>query len=235
MAKTAKKAAKKTAKKTRKKAAKKAAKKTEDATVDETVDVEEAPPVEDAETDAPESSSEPETVADAEAPADADEPEMDFDEEMHQKYERVKRGDLHITDLQKMDPADLHHIAKEEGIDGYVNMPKQELVFNIIKSRVQQNGLMYGEGVLEILPDGFGFLRSPDYNYLPSPDDIYVSPSQIRRFGLQQGHIVSGQIRPPKESEKYFALLRVEGINYEEPDKVTGKITTSQHVVQSDV
>ncbi len=89
---------------------------------------------------------------------------------------------------------------------------------------MQKNGLMYGEGVLEILPDGFGFLRSPDYNYLPSPDDIYVSPSQIRRFGLQTGTIVAGQIRPPKDSEKYFALLRVEAINFESPDHLTEKV-----------
>jgi transcription termination factor Rho len=97
-------------------------------------------------------------------------------------------------------------------------MNRQELVFQILKKRIMQDGLMYGEGVLEILPDGFGFLRSPDYDYQPSPDDIYVSPSQIRRFNLQQGHIVAGQIRPPKESEKYFALLRVEAINFQEPD-----------------
>ena len=96
-------------------------------------------------------------------------------------------------------------------------MKKQDLIFKIVKSRIQQNGLMYGEGVLELLPDGFGFLRSPDYNYLPCPDDIYVSPSQIRRFGLRNGNIVAGQIRPPKESEKYFALLRVEAVNFEDP------------------
>ena len=159
------------------------------------------------------------------APEPASEPEAgDFDEEMHQKYERVKRGELHITDLQKMTVAELHEIAKEEDIAGYTGLSKQELVFNIIKARVSKDGLMFGEGVLEILPDGFGFLRSPDYNYLPSPDDIYVSPSQVRRFGLQQGNIVSGQIRPPKESEKYFALLRVEAINYEAPDRLTDKI-----------
>ena len=144
----------------------------------------------------------------------------DFDKEMHAKYERVKKGNLHIKDLQSMEIAQLHEMAKEEGIDDAASLTRQELVFKMIKMRVQQNGLMYGEGVLQILPDGFGFLRSPDYNYLPSADDIYVSPSQIRRFGLQQGHIVAGQIRPPKESEKYFALLRVEAINFDEPDKV---------------
>jgi transcription termination factor Rho len=157
-----------------------------------------------------------------EAPAQE---EVGFDEEMHAKYERVKRGELHITDLQRMSVAELHEIAKREGLEEYSGLGRQDLVFNILKQRIQREGLMYGEGVLEILPDGFGFLRSPDYAYLPSPDDIYVSPSQIRRFGLQEGNIVSGQIRPPKESEKYFALLRVEAINYEEPEKLSGKIS----------
>ncbi len=147
-----------------------------------------------------------------------------FDKEMHAKYERVKRGELHITDLQKMTVAELHEIAGNEGLSDYTGLNKQDLVFNILRTRIQRDGLMYGEGVLEILPDGFGFLRSPDYNYLPSPDDIYVSPSQIRRFGLKPGSIVAGQIRPPKESEKYFALLRVEAVNYEVPDRVTEKI-----------
>jgi len=147
-----------------------------------------------------------------------------LDEEMHEKYERVKRGELHITDLQKMSVDQLHEIARGEHVAEYTGLGKQELVFKIVKARIQKDGLMYGEGVLEILPDGFGFLRSPDYDYLPSPDDIYVSPSQVRRFGLRQGNIVAGQIRPPKESEKYFALLRVEAVNYEEPDKLTDKV-----------
>ncbi len=146
-----------------------------------------------------------------------------IDAETHERYERVKRGELHITDLQKMGIPELHDIAKEEGVTEYVALKKQDLIFKIIKERVNKNGLMYGEGVLEILPDGFGFLRSPEYNYIPCPDDIYISPSQIRRFGLRSGHIVAGQIRPPKESEKYFALLRVEAISFEEPDKVTEK------------
>jgi transcription termination factor Rho len=122
-----------------------------------------------------------------------------------------------------MNVQELHDVAKNEGIEDYVGLPKQDLIFQILKKRINQNGLLYGEGVLEILPDGFGFLRSPEYNYLPCPDDIYVSPSQIRRFGLRNGHIVAGQIRPPKESERYFALLRVEAINYESPDRVTEK------------
>jgi len=156
---------------------------------------------------------------------EAEEEILDFDKEMHAKYEEVKRGELHITDLQRMSGAELHELAKEEEIEDYIGLGRQELVFQIIKARVHKSGLMYGEGVLEILPDGFGFLRSPDYNYLPSPDDIYVSPSQIRRFALQQGHTIAGQIRPPKESEKYFALLRVEAINYEAPDEVSRKVT----------
>jgi len=150
--------------------------------------------------------------------------ERTFDEEMHEKYERIKRGNLHITDLQKMAVAELHEVAKGEDVADYAGLGKQELVLEIMKRRIHRNGLMYGEGVLEILPDGFGFLRSPDYNYLPSPDDIYVSPSQIRRFGLRLGNIVAGQIRPPKESEKYFALLRVEAVNSEDPDHVTDKV-----------
>ncbi|HQR43453.1 MAG TPA: transcription termination factor Rho [Gemmatales bacterium] len=115
-------------------------------------------------------------------------------------------------------------IAKDEGINEYTGMKKQDLIFKILKERVKQNGLMYGEGTLEILPDGFGFLRSPDYNYLPCPDDIYISPSQIRRFGLRNGCIVHGQIRPPKENERYFALLRVEAINYEHPELLPQKV-----------
>jgi transcription termination factor Rho len=120
---------------------------------------------------------------------------------------------------------DLIGIAKEEGIEDVQGLKKQDVIFKILKERVKQNGLMFGEGTLEILPDGFGFLRSPDYNYLPCPDDIYISPSQIRRFGLKTGVTVSGQIRPPKENERYFALLRVEAINYEDPDKVANQIS----------
>ena len=146
-----------------------------------------------------------------------------LDAETHAKYERVKRGELHITDLQQMSAAELHEVAKKEGLTEYTGLKKQDLIFKILKQRIQQDGLMYGEGVLEILPDGFGFLRSPEYNYLPCPDDIYISPSQIRRFGLRTGHVVAGQIRPPKESERYFALLRVEAINYQDPDVVTEK------------
>ncbi len=146
-----------------------------------------------------------------------------IDEETNLKYEEVKRGELHITDLQKMNVTELHEVATSEGITDYAALKKQDLIFRIVKHRINKNGLMYGEGVLEILPDGFGFLRSPEYNYLPCPDDIYISPSQIRRFGLKTGHVIAGQIRPPKESERYFALLRVEMINLETPDAVSDK------------
>ncbi len=149
------------------------------------------------------------------------------EESTHAKYERVKKGNLYLTDLQKLTVAELHNLAKKEGIIEYSALKKQDLIFRILKERIRQNGLMYGEGVLEVLPDGYGFLRNPSYNYLSSSDDIYVSPSQIRRFGLRTGNIVSGQIRPPKESEKYFALLRVEAINYEPPDNLAEKVVFS--------
>ena len=113
---------------------------------------------------------------------------------------------------------ELHDLAKEEEIKNYAGLKKQELTFQILKARITKQGLMYGEGILEILPDGFGFLRSPEYSYLACPDDIYVSPSQIRRFGLKVGHRVQGTIRPPKESERYFALLRVDAINNHPPE-----------------
>ncbi|MDP7303431.1 MAG: transcription termination factor Rho [Pirellulaceae bacterium] len=131
---------------------------------------------------------------------------------------------MHIAELQKMGMAELIESARRENVADVSGMKKQDLVFKILKERVKMNGLMYGEGTLEILPDGFGFLRSPDYHYLSCPDDIYVSPSQIRRFGLQTGATVSGQIRPPKESERYFALLRVEAINYQDPNMLSEKI-----------
>ena len=103
-------------------------------------------------------------------------------------------------------------------------MRKQEMIFAVLQAQAASNGAILGEGVLEILPDGFGFLRSPDYNYLPGPDDIYISPSQIRKFNLRTGDTVSGLIRPPKEGERYFALLKVESINYEDPEKARDKI-----------
>ena len=156
-------------------------------------------------------------------PGDEDE-DLFGDAAIHDRYEEVKRGEIHLTELQKMTMPQLIRTAKSEGVIEFTGLKKQDLIFKILKERVKQNGLMFGEGTLEVLPDGFGFLRSPDYNYLPCPDDIYVSPSQIRRFGLKTGAIVAGQIRPPKENERYFALLRVEAINYEDPDKLSEKV-----------
>ena len=145
-------------------------------------------------------------------------------EDTNDRYERIKQGEIHIAELQKMSMVDLIEEARKENVAGVTGMKKQDLIFKILKERVKMNGLMYGEGTLEILPDGFGFLRSPEYHYLSCPDDIYVSPSQIRRFGLQTGATVSGQIRPPKENERYFALLRVEAINYQDPNKLAEKV-----------
>jgi transcription termination factor Rho len=156
-------------------------------------------------------------------PADEDDDAFG-DNAIHDRYEEIKRGEIHLTELQKMTMPQLIRTAKSEGVIEFTGLKKQDLIFKILKERVKQNGLMFGEGTLEVLPDGFGFLRSPDYNYLPCPDDIYVSPSQIRRFGLKTGAIVQGQIRPPKENERYFALLRVEAINYEDPDKLSEKV-----------
>jgi len=137
--------------------------------------------------------------------------------------EQQKRTDLHLDELQKMTVRELRSAARAAQIPDHIGLKKQELIFKLLKERANQDGIMYGEGVLEVLPDGFGFLRSPDYNYLPSPDDIYVSPSQIRRFGLRTGCIISGQIRPPKDSERYFALLRVDAVNYEPPELLAEK------------
>ncbi len=140
------------------------------------------------------------------------------------RYDEIKQGDVHIAELQRMSMGDLIDQARKANLTDIAGMKKQDLIFKILKERVKMNGLMYGEGTLEILPDGFGFLRSPDYHYLSCPDDIYVSPSQIRRFSLRTGTTVSGQIRPPKENERYFALLRVEAINYEDPGMAAEKV-----------
>ena len=138
--------------------------------------------------------------------------------------EAVDHNGLNLTSLKGKKIAELALIGKNFSIEGAANMRRQELIFAILQAQTEKNGYIYGEGVLETLPDGFGFLRAPDYNYLPGPDDIYVSPSQIRRFGLRTGDIISGHIRPPKEGERYFALLKVESINYEDPDKAREKI-----------
>lgn len=145
-------------------------------------------------------------------------------DETDARYEKIKQGEVHIAELQRMNMNELIEEARKEQVTDVAGLKKQDLIFKILKERVKMNGLMYGEGTLEILPDGFGFLRSPDYHYLSCPDDIYVSPSQIRRFGLQTGTTVSGQIRPPKENERYFALLRVEAINYQDPNSLQDKV-----------
>ncbi|WP_041640534.1 transcription termination factor Rho [Magnetococcus marinus] len=131
---------------------------------------------------------------------------------------------MNLKDLKAMNASQLSEIAEERKIENYSGMRRQELIYALLKTESENNGQIYGEGVLEVLQDGFGFLRAPDTNYLPGPDDIYVSPSQIRRFGLRTGDVVEGQIRAPKESERYFALLRVERINYEDPLKARNKI-----------
>jgi transcription termination factor Rho len=131
---------------------------------------------------------------------------------------------MNISELKEKKINELTQMAKQFKIEGAAGMRKQELIFALLQAQIEKNGSIYGVGTLEILPDGFGFLRSPGYNYLPGPDDIYVSPSQIRRFNLRTGDTVSGQIRQPKESERYFALLKVEAVNYEDPEVAREKI-----------
>ena len=131
---------------------------------------------------------------------------------------------LNIGELKDMSIQKLTQIAKDLNVAGATGMRKQELIFQILKAQTEQSGYIFSEGVLEVLPDGFGFLRAPDYNYLPGPDDIYVSPSQIRKFDLQTGDTVSGQIRPPKEGERYFALIKVEAVNFEPPEQARDKL-----------
>ena len=131
---------------------------------------------------------------------------------------------LDIRMLKEMKLPDLTKLAKELGLENASGMRKQDLIFGILGAQTEKSGLIFSEGVLECLPDGFGFLRAPEYNYLPGPDDIYVSPSQIRRFDLRTGDTVSGQVRPPKEGERYFALIKVEAVNFEHPDVARDKI-----------
>ena len=131
---------------------------------------------------------------------------------------------MNIAELKDKRISELTQMAKDLNIHGAAGLRKQELIFALLQTQFEQNGQIYGEGTLEILPDGFGFLRAPNYNYLPGPDDIYVSPSQIRRFNLRTGDTISGQIRQPKETERYFALLKVEAVNYEDPEVARDKI-----------
>ena len=132
--------------------------------------------------------------------------------------------DIDLAKLKKMKMSELNDIAHKMKVNGVSGMKKQDLIFKILQAQPEKDGVMTGEGVLEILQDGFGFLRSPNYNYLPCPDDIYVSPSQIRKFNLRTGDTVSGQIRPPKEGERYFALLMVSKVNFESPEEGREKI-----------
>jgi transcription termination factor Rho len=138
--------------------------------------------------------------------------------------ENGNNGHLNILELKEMNISGLTKVAKDLNVEGYAGMRKQELMFEILRAQTEQSGLIFSEGVLECLPEGFGFLRAPDYNYLPGPDDIYVSPSQIRKFALRTGDTISGQIRPPKEGERYFALIKVEAVNFEHPDVAKDKI-----------
>jgi transcription termination factor Rho len=135
----------------------------------------------------------------------------------------MEENSMDIAELKTMSIAELTKLAKEHNVNGISGLKKQDLIFKLLQAKTEKEGLIFGEGVLEILPDGFGFLRSPDYNYLPGPDDIYVSPSQIRRFNLRTGDTVSGQVRPPKEGERYFALLKVEAVNFSNPEEVKDK------------
>ena len=166
----------------------------------------------------------------ANGPAIPDQPApAEIPQELHKPAQQAapprRPGEgLNITDLKDMSIQKLTQIAKDMTVTGATGMRKQELIFQILKAQTEQSGFIFSEGVLEVLPDGFGFLRAPDYNYLPGPDDIYVSPSQIRKFDLQTGDTVSGQIRPPKEGERYFALIKVEAVNFEAPDQAREKL-----------
>ncbi len=135
-----------------------------------------------------------------------------------------KTKSLNIAELKEMNISGLAKVAKDLSVAGATGMRKQELIFKILQAQTEQSGLIFSEGVLECLPDGFGFLRAPEYNYLPGPDDIYVSPSQIRKFDLRTGDTISGQIRPPKEGERYFALIKVEAVNFETPEGARERI-----------
>ena len=140
-----------------------------------------------------------------------------LENELQDKYDLAKKDDLSLGTLQHMSASELVKLAKKAKVPDFSTLPKQKLVFEVLKARARKQGLMIGEGTLEIMPDGYGFLRSPEYSYMASPDDVYVSPSQIRRFGLRKGQEIKGLIRPPKETETYFAILRVEEVNGQDP------------------
>ena len=169
----------------------------------------------------PPDASQPQTSA---ATANAEQPKAASPPQQGGPAQPPQGQRLNITDLKDMSIQKLTQIAKDLNVAGATGMRKQDLIFQILKAQTEQSGFIFSEGVLEVLPDGFGFLRAPDYNYLPGPDDIYVSPSQIRKFDLQTGDPVSGQIRPPKEGERYFALIKVEAVNFEAPDQARDKL-----------
>ena len=158
----------------------------------------------------------------AEAGLPAPVTDQELDAETQEQYDDAKGEDMNVRELREMTDQQLLDLAESEGLEEseITGLTTAKLIFRILEKHFSSKGLMYGEGVLEILPDGFGFLRSPEQSYLACPDDIYVSPSQIRRFGLKVGHVVAGTIRPPKESERYFALLRVDAINDDTPAKL---------------
>src|SRR5216683_2506375 len=138
--------------------------------------------------------------------------------------DNLEKDFLDIADLKEMNISKLTQIAKDLDVPGATGMRKQELIFKILQTQTEKSGLIFSEGVLETLPEGFGFLRAPDYNYLPSPDDVYVSPAQIRKFDLRTGDTVSGEVRPPKNGERYFALVKIQAINFEDPEVARNKI-----------
>ena len=140
------------------------------------------------------------------------------------RSQREETAAVDLAALKEMNITQLNQLAKELGVEGTAGLRKQELIFKVLQGKAEKSGLIFSEGVLETLPEGFGFLRAPEYHYLPGPDDIYVSPSQIRRFDLRTGDTISGQVRPPKEGERYFALIKVEAINFEPPEAARNKI-----------
>src|SRR5438477_6442327 len=159
-----------------------------------------------------------------EPPAQTDAAVPETHESSQPAGQPLHQAGLNITDLKDMSIQKLTQIAKDMNVAGATGLRKQEVIFQILKAQTEQSGFIFSEGVLEVLPDGFGFLRAPDYNYLPGPADIYVSPSQIRKFDLQTCDTVSGQIRPPKEGERYFALIKVEAVNFEAPEQARDKL-----------
>lgn len=160
----------------------------------------------------------------AATPDEEEEPLPSIYNDPSMQGDEALKPEMNVAALQRMTMKELIDLAKEEQVSETTGLKKQDLIFRILKERTKMTGLMFGEGTLEILPDGFGFLRSPDYHYLPCPDDIYVSPSQIRRFGLRKGATVAGQVRPPKENERYFAMLRVEAVNGQDPNVLHDKV-----------